>query len=210
MRPRRRARAIPPWAARPGRCAQARRTPIRRSAARCATSRRGDTVHEWYGHTTTCRLRDSPTGQQLVTAVPAHVGEAPQAPVLGAHEEHAGAPHRLGALVADPRHVLAARHAHPAAPEELTLLPVEHRLLDIGGAGQEPAVAEGSQCRRDPFGGQWSAVVSTTPRTGHAPRIGPGPRWWEGQLRCAAFGSGIGVGLRVSGVSRPERRSPRS
>ena len=79
-------------------------------------------------------------GQQLVAPVPAHVGEAPQLLVLASHQEHARSAHRLGALVTHLGDVLAARHARPPAAPEMPLLPVEHRLLDVGGPRQEPAL----------------------------------------------------------------------
>jgi hypothetical protein len=75
-------------------------------------------------------------GEKFVSAVPARVGEAVQAPVLGAHQEHPGGADRLGALIGDLGDILTARHAHPPAAEEVVLLPLEHRLVDVRRSGE--------------------------------------------------------------------------
>ena len=48
----------------------------------------------------------------------------------------------LRTLVAGLGQLIAARHAHPAAAEEMPLLPAEHRGVDVRGPRQHPALPE--------------------------------------------------------------------
>jgi hypothetical protein len=112
-------------------------------------------------------------GQQLVAAVPACVGEAAQPTVLGACEERARFPDRLGALVTDVGHVLTARHAHPPAPEEMALFPVEHGLVDVGRARQEPTVAERSKGGLEAFCGERRSTPLTDHKSGYVQAASP-------------------------------------
>ncbi len=80
--------------------------------------------------------------QQLMTAVPAGVREGVQDAVVVPGQQHAADARCLGALVTGVSDLVAAADAHPAAAEEVPLLPLEHGRIGVGGAGQHPALAE--------------------------------------------------------------------
>ena len=99
--------------------------------------------------------------QQLMTAVAAAVRERPHLAVLGADQQHAALPGGLGALVARLGQLVAACYAHPSAAEEVSLLPVEHRRIDIRRPRQHPAFPERPQ---RPF--ELTAIKRSRGRTG--------------------------------------------
>ncbi len=77
--------------------------------------------------------------------VPARVRERSQRAVLAADQQHAALPGGFGPLVAWFRQLVAARHAYPAAAEEVPLLPAEHRGVHVRRPRQHPALAERPQ-----------------------------------------------------------------
>ena len=93
----------------------------------------------------TLLLGGRPAGQQFVAPVPAGVRERVQHAVLAAGEQDAPGAGRFRAHVTGAGHLAAAAHAHPAAAEEVPLLPGEDRWIDVGGAGQHPALPERAQ-----------------------------------------------------------------
>jgi len=88
---------------------------------------------------------DGPAAQQFVAAVPATVRECPQRAVLTAGEQDTPGAGRFRAQITGGGNLGAAAYAGPAAAEEMLLLPGEHRRIDIGGAGQHPALPERAQ-----------------------------------------------------------------
>ena len=80
-----------------------------------------------------------------MTAMAAAVRERPQLAVLAADQQHAALAGGLGALVARLGQLVAARHAHPPAAQEVPLLPVEHRGVDVRRPRQHPAFPERPQ-----------------------------------------------------------------
>ena len=80
-----------------------------------------------------------------MAAVPAGVRERPQRAVLVPGEQHAPGADLLRPQVTRGGDLGAAADAQPAATEEVLLLPLEHRWIDVGGAGQHPALAERAQ-----------------------------------------------------------------
>ena len=77
--------------------------------------------------------------------VTAGVGERVEHPVLVAGQQDAARAERLGAHVARTGHLVTAAGIDPAAAKHVLLLPLEHRLIDVGGPGQHPAFPERPQ-----------------------------------------------------------------
>ena len=86
-----------------------------------------------------------PHGEELVAAMPADVVERPERPVVTSHQQERLAPHLHRGLVARVREleVALAPHAHPAALEEVPLLPGEDLRRAVGVAGERQRLVVG-------------------------------------------------------------------
>ena len=90
---------------------------------------------------------------ELMATMAADVREGAQRVVLPAHQQHAagaGLDRGLGAGLREP---LPATQAHPPG-EDVGLLPVVDRRVDVGAAGQHPRSPEGGVRRRHLVGGE--------------------------------------------------------
>ena len=83
-------------------------------------------------------------------------------------------------LITDAPYVLTAGHTRPPAAQEMTLFPVEHRLLDVGGAWQQSALPEREQSGPESFDRERG-------------RVAPGAHGWRHE--------GLRLLLREEGVS---------
>ena len=98
-------------------------------------------VHEWYGQTMLRRFVEFAAGEQFVPAVPAGVGESVDRAVFVAGEQHAAVAHRDRALRAGFGQIVGIADAHPRR-EDVALLPLEDRRIDVGDAGEHAGVPE--------------------------------------------------------------------
>ena len=80
-----------------------------------------------------------------MAAVAAGVRERPQRAVFAPDQQNAPRAVGFGPLVTRLGQLLAARHAHPAAAEEVPLLPLEHRGVHVRRARQHQALPEGPE-----------------------------------------------------------------
>src|SRR5262249_55510651 len=91
--------------------------------------------------------------EQFMPPVPAAVRERVQHAFLAACQQHAAGTGRLGAQVPGFWELVTPAHAHPAAAEEVPLLPPENLRVYVGGARQHPALPE-----RQKGGGQSAGI----------------------------------------------------
>ena len=148
--------------------------------------------------------------QQLVPPVAARVRERVQHALVVADQQHAALADRLRPLVARPGYLVAASHAHPAAAEEMSLLPREHGRVHIGGAGEHAALAEG--CQRRGERGLVDGGGGSRRLTDHTVKAMRGPAWCpagadgarlRGHAAAGREGTSCRAGARYSARSRP-------
>ena len=100
-------------------------------------------THAWYGHLIARRLTLRAGLQQLVSPMPARVGEGVQPATLVADQQHALLPHPDRALITGLRQIVGSADAQPAGLEEMLLLPREDRRREVRSGGQRPTGPEG-------------------------------------------------------------------
>ncbi len=80
-----------------------------------------------------------------MAAVPTGVRERMDRAVAVPGQQDAPEASALSSLVAGVRQLVAATDAQPAAAEKVLSFPLEHGFVDIGGAGEHPALTERQQ-----------------------------------------------------------------
>jgi hypothetical protein len=97
-------------------------------------------------------LGTCPAREQFVTAVSAGVGKGAELAVVAAHQQYGVGARSDRPLRSDPCKVVCVAYADPAG-EDVGLLPLEYRLVDVCRAGQHARPAEGSERRGEIVGG---------------------------------------------------------
>jgi hypothetical protein len=94
------------------------------------------------GATDLTGVERSADGSELVTPMPAHVGERSESAVLLAAQKHSFSGHVDGAQLAGSQQLVESPDAHPVRAPEMVELPFQHLGREVGVGRERQALPE--------------------------------------------------------------------